>query len=437
MTNTTLIRTIVLLAGIVGLQSTHAQTYRYDAAGRLVAVAYPEGGGVGYSYDMSDNMTAGMPLTLPAQPMGVEVSRVSNTSAKVSWAPDPAAGGYIVERRVVGSNRWEQVGTVGGSATMFVDGTLQPGVEYEYRVSASSTDGASVPSGPAGFTGLPAPNISQSGVVNGASFEQGEPIAPGSIISVFGDNIGAKAVDGALAPFQALAISVPLPTSLNGATLMIDGREAPLFFIGGVETAASIADTQISQSVISGQVNAQVPWETALGNVNVVFSQQNTTETTVSESEAVSVALVSPSLFTFEFGGGRVVGLNVKVNESDGVINGSIAQPEGAFPGVASQPAALGGVVTLFANALGPVEPAAITGQDSIDALRSVTTPLRVFVGDAEAQVLFAGLAPQFVALYQLNIIVPLGAVPGDAVPIRIEQGGLVSRADVTIAIRQ
>ncbi len=50
---------------------------------------------------------------------------------------------------------------------------------------------------------------------------------------------------------------------------------------------------------------------------------------------------------------------------------------------------------------------------------------------------LFAGLAPQFVALYQLNIIVPLGAVPGDAVPIRIEQGGLVSRADVTIAIRQ
>ncbi len=149
------------------------------------------------------------------------------------------------------------------------------------------------------------------------------------------------------------------------------------------------------------------------------------------------VALVAPSLFTFEFGGGRVVGLNVKVNESDGVVNGSIAQPEGAFPGVASHPAPLGGVVTLFANALGPVEPVAISGQDSIDALRTVTTPVRVFVGDAEAQVLFAGLAPQFVGLYQINISIPLGAVPGDAVPIRIEQGGVVSRIDVTVAIRQ
>ncbi len=432
MTNSTIIRTLVLLAGILGLQTGQAQTYRYDAAGRLFAVAYPEGGGVGYSYDTSNNLTAVMPLTLPAQPMGVEVSRVSNTSAKVTWTPDPAASGYIVERRVVGANRWEQVGTVGGSKNTFTDGNLTPGVEYEYRVTASSTDGSSVPSEPAGFTGLPAPNISQSGVVNGASFGQGEPIAPGSIISVFGDNIGAHAVDGALAPYQALAISVPLPTSLNGATLMIDGREAPLFFIGGAETAA-----QKQQSVISGQVNAQVPWETPLGSVDVVFSQQNTTETTASEPETVDVALVAPSLFTFEFGGGRVVGLNVKVNESDGVVNGSIAQPEGAFPGVASHPAPLGGVVTLFANALGPVEPVAISGQDSIDALRTVTTAVRVFVGDAEAQVLFAGLAPQFVGLYQINIIIPLGAVPGDAVPIRIEQGVVVSRIDVTVAIRQ
>ncbi len=284
MTNSTIIRTLVLLAGILGLQTGQAQTYRYDAAGRLFAVAYPEGGGVGYSYDTSNNLTAVMPLTLPAQPMGVEVSRVSNTSAKVTWTPDPAASGYIVERRVVGANRWEQVGTVGGSKNTFTDGKLTPGVEYEYRVTASSTDGSSVPSEPAGFTGLPAPNISQSGVVNGASFGQGEPIAPGSIISVFGDNIGARAVDGALAPYQALAISVPLPTSLNGATLMIDGREAPLFFIGGAETAA-----QKQQSVISGQVNAQVPWETPLGSVDVVFSQQNTTETTASEPETVDV----------------------------------------------------------------------------------------------------------------------------------------------------
>jgi uncharacterized protein (TIGR03437 family) len=61
---------------------------------------------------------------------------------------------------------------------------------------------------------------------------------------------------------------------------------------------------------------------------------------------------------------------------------------------------------------------------------------VRVIVGGAEAQVLFAGLAPQFVGLYQINIFVPLGAVPGDAVPVVIEQGGVMSRDDVTIALR-
>jgi uncharacterized protein (TIGR03437 family) len=61
-------------------------------------------------------------------------------------------------------------------------------------------------------------------------------------------------------------------------------------------------------------------------------------------------------------------------------------------------------------------------------------------IGGVEAQVLGAFLHSQFVALNQINAIVPEGVEPGDAVPIVIEVDcgdGTVfrSREDVTIAI--
>jgi uncharacterized protein (TIGR03437 family) len=59
----------------------------------------------------------------------------------------------------------------------------------------------------------------------------------------------------------------------------------------------------------------------------------------------------------------------------------------------------------------------------------------RVLIGGVEAQVLFSGMSPQFVGVYQVNVIVPGGVQPGDAVSLVIEIGGLQSRQDVTIAV--
>jgi YD repeat-containing protein len=76
-----------------------AQTYDYDAAGRLIRVAYPEGGGVAYRYDASDNMTAVMPLSIPASPAGLEVTQLSPTSVQLKWTPDSASSSYRIESR--------------------------------------------------------------------------------------------------------------------------------------------------------------------------------------------------------------------------------------------------------------------------------------------------------------------------------------------------
>jgi len=65
-----------------------------------------------------------------------------------------------------------------------------------------------------------------------------------------------------------------------------------------------------------------------------------------------------------------------------------------------------------------------------------VTIP-KVTIGGVEAQVVFSGMSPQFVAVYQVNVIVPAGAPTGDAVPLIIEIGGQTSRDDVTIAVSE
>jgi uncharacterized protein (TIGR03437 family) len=394
------------------------QAYEYDAAGRLIRVAYPGGGGVGYVYDDSDNMTAVLALSLAPAPAGLEVSRMSADSARVTWQGDPAATGYVIQRRREGSTVWEEVAQIGGGTTTFIDPNIEPGVDYSYRVAAITADGRGAFSEEATFLGPQRPLISEDGIVNGASFEAGRPVTAGSIISIFGGNLGQRVTPSGIEDIVELADSTPLPTKLGGYEVLVDGVPAPLYFVG------------------RGQINAQVPWRTKPGTAAVVVRQEVEGEVLESLPTPVPVSAVSPALFTFDGGTGRVVAVNLKLSEADGVINGSIAHPEGSFPGTASQPAPLGGVVLIYANGLGAVEPAIGDGVESSDALRSATTPLSVFIGGARAKILFAGLSPQFVGVYQLNVEIPQGAVPEEETPIRLEQGGISSPDGIVIGLR-
>jgi uncharacterized protein (TIGR03437 family) len=93
----------------------------------------------------------------------------------------------------------------------------------------------------------------------------------------------------------------------------------------------------------------------------------------------------------------------------------------------ADAPVARGDVVELYANGLGPV-----TNQSSVlDGDPSPLSPLAqtpvlptVTIGGINAPVGFAGLAPNIVGLYQVNITVPQG-VPSGTQPIVLSIGGL------------
>lgn len=67
--------------------------------------------------------------------------------------------------------------------------------------------------------------VSVGGVVDGGSFRTA--VAPGSIASAFGTNIAASALP---------AETLPLPTTLAGATARLNSIVAPLFYASPVKS---------------------------------------------------------------------------------------------------------------------------------------------------------------------------------------------------------
>ena len=239
--------------------------------------------------------------------------------------------------------------------------------------------------------------LSQGGVLLGAGFERG-PVAPGSIISLFGQNLAATA---------ATAQTLPLPRTLNGVRVLVGEKEAPLFYVG------------------PGQVNAQVPVELEADRQLQVRVETNGVS---SSPEPLQTTAVRPGIFTL----GPPYG-----NQGAILIGNSnkLAMPVTA--NIPSQPAAVGGVISIFCTALGATDPAVASGQPgpSAEPLAQVKTPVTVTIGGKPATVSFAGMAPGFAAVYQVNAQVPTGVTPGDAVPVVITQGGFASNT-ATIAVR-
>jgi len=110
-----------------------------------------------------------------------------------------------------------------------------------------------------------APSIAPDGVKNAASYRAGEA-APGSIVSIFGDDLAAVVRQ---------ASALPLPSTLGDTGVTVNGVAAPLYYVS------------------PSQINAQIPFETAVGTAAVQVSHGGT----AGAVQQLAIVPVSPGLF--------------------------------------------------------------------------------------------------------------------------------------------
>lgn len=230
--------------------------------------------------------------------------------------------------------------------------------------------------------------IFNGGVVNAAfSLPASAPVAPGSLLSVFGTKLLGTAQ-------QSLAL--PLPTALGGVKIYFNELEAR--FIYGSP----------------GQFNIQVPYELEGRDRAVMRLERNGM---VAVTQDVRLARSAPAVFTQPGTTDAAV-----LHASDGTLVSS------------TKPAKRGEYLSIFVTGLGPTKTRIPTGNAaSGDLFHTEETP-QVLIGGVPAAVSFSGLAPGFVGLYQINVQLPPTVYSGLAVPLVIRLGNLASDA-ATIAV--
>jgi len=194
----------------------------------------------------------------------------------------------------------------------------------------------------------------------------------------------------------ASSSAVPVSSVLGDVEVTVGGTPAPLMLVS------------------PSQINFQVP---RAAPVNVLQEIQVAQVSTgqVLASWLFQIEAESPGLFTVDgSGSGQVAAVN-----QDGSLNNG------------ANPAKAGSVVTLYATGQGFISGMPADGSPAEGLIRTSQTP-QVFINSgyvAPADVLYSGLAPGFVGLWQINVKIPSDVPPG-AVIVFISYGGINSILD-------
>lgn len=296
-------------------------------------------------------------------------------------------GTQVVNLTHVGSGVWEGTATpssLQASTTLTFLGLFSRGTFLQ--AGAEKVNGSVV--------SAQRPLVFADSLADAASFQFGVPVAPGTLVSLFGQNLSAA---------NALPSALPLPATLGDVEVRLNDQPIPLLFAG------------------PGQVNAQIPY-TLLGDVEYQLEVRRGSSLTT--PQPLVIAQARPGIFTVDLTG-----------QGQGHIYRALSDGSQRLAS-AAEPATAGDVVVMYCNGLGRTNPTVTAGAAAPFSPLAVTSnPVTVSIGGREATVLFAGLAPGFTGLYQINAQIPGGITPGGAVPVVLTVAGQAS-VPVTMGIQ-
>lgn len=315
--------------------------------------------------------------------------------------PPPAQGGFensIAHGLPYTYNfMWTPPATNVGNITIYVAGNAGAGNpptdegDHIYATKYTLTPAAATP----------APAISSGGIVSAGAFGGFTAAAAGSWIEIYGSNLGpTTGYQWAGTDFNGNNA----PTSLQGVGVKINGISAFIDYVSAT------------------QVNALVPSGVGTGPATVILS------TSSGSSPAYSLTLnaLEPGLLAtgaFVTGGKQYV---VAFN-SDGSYTLPTAGISGLTP---SRPAKPGETIVIYGVGFGTAAVSTLQGPAPLGfgtiatVANSLTNSMQMFLAGTPASLGYFGLAPNYVGLYQFNVVVPLSMANSDAVPLTFNVGG-------------
>ncbi len=213
-------------------------------------------------------------------------------------------------------------------------------------------------------------------VVNGASFRTE---TTGGAWATAGGNFAGVT--------NATATTLPIPKTLNGVTVTVDGVDAPVYFVSAT------------------QINFLIPYETQPGVRPVAVKTP-----TVTLNGTVRVLKAAPAIFVQDASTppkGAILNQNSSLNSS-----GNAARR--------------GEVIQIYGTGAGRFQGAVVDGAAAEGLISSISTP-QVFIGGVAARVQFSGLTPGLTGVWQVNAFVPENAFLTGRVPVQVFIDGLDS----------
>jgi uncharacterized protein (TIGR03437 family) len=242
-----------------------------------------------------------------------------------------------------------------------------------------------------------------TGAISAGAFGAFTTYSSGSWIEIYGSNFAVGTQSWAGGDFSG-AIA---PTKMGGVSVTIGGRPAFVSYVS------------------PGQVNVQVPSGIGTGPQPIVVTTPEGASAPVNVTvDANRPGVLAPA--SFRIGGTQyVVALF-----PDGV---TFVLAPGAIAGVPSRRARPGDTIIFFGIGFGSVTPNVAPGQVA-QQLNTLTSPVTVSFSGIPGTVSYQGLAPNFVGLYQFNVVVPnIGA--SDNVTLTFSQEGVNISQDFVIAV--
>jgi uncharacterized protein (TIGR03437 family) len=214
-------------------------------------------------------------------------------------------------------------------------------------------------------------------------------------IAQIGDAAGlqARLASGGLATILGANLSncnhtasLPYPAELCGTTVKFGGISCPILY-------ASTA-----------QLNIQIPSALPAGRETEVIVQRGSDgeSRAVMQIAAANVSPTAPAIFAYELGDGVKRAVVQNYDLASGVV--SLNGPPGVGEGILPQTPEQIGIV--YATNLGVTDPPVEDGFPAPETVVARTrSNVEVFVNGVQQQLLFAGLTPGYVGLYQVNYV--------------------------------